>query len=166
MPLATLEALLDDVSDARVRGLWAALDAAGLPSQAQHRGQSNAPHLTLVSAPVVDPATRARASELLRPIVPRELPVSGYVVFDAAPRQTLALLCVAPPALHDAVAELGRLLGDTRRWVPHLTLARRVTPAQLERALEVPGEHGIPHGVTLAGVRHWDPTTRSVATVV
>jgi len=34
-----------------VRASWAALREAGLPSQLDHRGASNAVHLTVVSAP-------------------------------------------------------------------------------------------------------------------
>ncbi len=45
MALHSVEALLDATTDTAVRKEWAALAEAGLPSQAAHRGPTNAPHV-------------------------------------------------------------------------------------------------------------------------
>jgi 2'-5' RNA ligase len=169
MPLSSLEVLLDRTSDTAVRGLWSALDGAGLPSQAQHRGVSNAPHLTLVSAPQINAAHLGWAEELLGPLIPAAVDVSGHVVFGDGARHTLALLCAASAPLTDAVTRLSLGMGvdQERARVPHITLARRLTAAQVGRALEVLGDQRMSlRRVTLAEVRHWDPATRSVTTVV
>ncbi|NUO89690.1 MAG: hypothetical protein HOQ18_02490 [Dermatophilaceae bacterium] len=41
------EGLLDPATDEQVRREWGLLAMAGPPSQASHRGESNAPHLTV-----------------------------------------------------------------------------------------------------------------------
>lgn len=189
MPLAALEALLDPESDAAARGLWVALDAAGLPSQAHHRGPTNAPHLTLVAAPRVDDGLVELTRTLLGPLLPCPVEVCGHVTFGVPPRVTLALLCTVPEALRAAVARLeavvggprdGRAVGPRaggidlgRGWVPHLTLARRMTAAEVGRALDVLGREpasgpgsGSGARLTLTRVRRWDPVTRTVTPVV
>ncbi|KAB7745380.1 hypothetical protein GA707_05465 [Nostocoides sp. F2B08] len=165
MALAALEAVLDPESDAAVRACWAALDEAGLPSQAQHRGETNAPHVTLVSAPVVGAPHLAVARTLLAPNLPVGMTVAGWVLFGEGSQYTLALLGAAPAALVSAVDVLGRAVEDPRAgaWVPHVTVARRLEARQLERAVDVVDRAGLrPERLVLAGVRHWDPRTRTV----
>ena len=48
--LHALELVPDDAGRAAVRALWDALREAGLPSQADHTGASNQPHVTVVEA--------------------------------------------------------------------------------------------------------------------
>lgn len=168
MPLAALEAVLDRESDDDVRACWSALDEAGLPSQARHPGATNAPHVTLVSAPVLGAAHLAVATTLLTPNLPVELAVAGWVVFGEGSRYTLALLGAAPAAVASAVEVLGRAVGDPRAgaWVPHVTVARRVGPSELERAMAVVDGAGLrPGRVRLTQVRHWDPVSRTVSGV-
>lgn len=43
-------------TDAIIRGEWAALADAGLPSQARHRSPTNLPHVTLSVADRIDAA--------------------------------------------------------------------------------------------------------------
>ena len=52
----SVELLLDPDADALIRNQWAQLAAAGLPSQALHTGDSNAPHVTLAARASIDPA--------------------------------------------------------------------------------------------------------------
>lgn len=165
MPLAAIEALLDEASDALVRDPWAALDDVGLPSQSRHRGATNAPHLTLVSAPRIDEIVLGSAADLLAPLLPLSVEVGGYAVVGATPRHALAVLCSVPASLVASVEELARAVVDPRSgaWVPHVTLGRRLTATQVGRALEVLGEQRIrPDRLTLDRMRHWDPTTCSV----
>lgn len=49
MPVDALELRLSVPDEALVRGVWDALRDAGLPSQADHRSPSNAPHITLTA---------------------------------------------------------------------------------------------------------------------
>lgn len=169
MALSSLEALLDDASDRAVRDLWTALDEAGLPSQAQHRGASNAPHLTLLAAPQIEAVHLDAAVDVLGPLIPATVDVSGYAVFGDGARHTLALLCAVRPRLTVAVEQLTEAVGagQGRAWAPHLTLGRRLTATQVGRALEVLGDQRIPpRRVTLVAARHWDPATRSVTSVL
>lgn len=168
MPLAALEAVLDPESDAAVRACWSALAEAGLPSQAQHRGETNAPHVTLVSAPVIGAPHVAVARTMLGPNLPAELTVAGWVLFGESPHYTLALLGAAPAALVSAVDVLARAVGDPRAgaWVPHATVTRRIDTGRLEHAMEVLDGAGLrPRTLVLTGVRHWDPATRTVADI-
>lgn len=165
MPLAAIEALLDPASDARVRDLWGALDAEGLPSQARHRGATNAPHLTLVCAPRIDDAHIELAAARFGRLLPIEVPMTGLAVLGDGKRQALALLCAVPAPVVAAVTDLARTVADPRSgaWVPHITLGRRLTASQVGRALEVLGEQRIQEErLTVDRVRHWDPLTRSV----
>ena len=166
MPLAALEAVLDPESDAAVRACWAALDEAGLPSQAQHRGETNAPHVTLVSAPAIGAPHVAVARTLLGPNLPVGFSVAGWALFGEGSHYTLALLGAAPAALVSAVDVLGRAVGDPRAggWVPHVTVAHRIGAGQLERAMAVVDGAGLrPQRLVLSGVRRWDPASRTVA---
>ena len=45
--MQSVELVLDDDSDRRVRRHWAKLADAGVPSQARHTGPANRPHITL-----------------------------------------------------------------------------------------------------------------------
>jgi len=161
--IQSLELTLDDAADAAVRAEWHALAAAGLPSQAHHRGASNRPHVTLlVRASLPVPASVDG--------IPLPLLLGSPVVLGAGDRRTLARLVVPSRellglhrALHDAVGP-----GDDApfttpgEWTPHVTLARRVPLADLGHALALVGG-GIP--ATAIGARHWDPATRTVTEV-
>ena len=169
MALAALEAVLDPESDSAVRACWSALEEAGLPSQAQHRGETNAPHVTLVSAPVIGVAHVAVARALVAPKLPVEMAIAGWVLFGEGRHYTLALLGSVPASLVSVVEVLAGAVGDPRTgaWVPHVTVARRIGAGQFERAMEVLDGAGLrPEGLVLAGLRHWDPGTRTVAEIV
>lgn len=163
MPYAAVELLLDEASDAAVRDRWRLLAEAGLPSQASHRGATNAPHVTLASAPTIDDAHLGAArgiSELL-PVV---APVAGYAVFGGGPF-TLVLLLTPPLLLIDATHALARAVEDPRAgsWVPHVTLGRRMSAPQVGAALEtLRTAPGALAEVVLASVRRWDPATRTL----
>ena len=49
--LHALELLPDDDGEAAVRADWQALRDAGLPSQLDHAGETNTPHVTVVAVP-------------------------------------------------------------------------------------------------------------------
>lgn len=160
-PLQSLELLLDDEADALARGLWDRLAEAGIPSQAQHRAASNAPHVTLVAA-------RSIALPAAAPPLPVPLVLGSPVVLGSGPSRALALLVVPTTrllAVHDGLWATTTPEGATPfsapgRWTPHVTLARRVPLDLLGPALAT--LDGAEVTASAIGLRHWDPVTRTV----
>lgn len=161
--MQSVELLLDESSDAHVRGQWHALADAGLPSQAQHTGVTNAPHVTLAMREVVD----GGREPLLREVV-ADLPLPvrlGALAVFGRHRYVLVRLLVADPALlalHCAVAEVlgpasdGELLTEPGRWTPHVTLARGLDATGVGRALQALGGSRPVQGEAV-DCRRWDP---------
>ena len=162
--LHALELVPDEEGRELVRREWQLLRDAGLPSQADHRGASNAPHVTVVSAPelpdeAIDVArarlgsllpVRARAAGLLllggeRLTVARAVDIDDDVV-----RRVLAVRVQVPDRQHVG-------------WLPHVTLARRVARADAQRVVDLLG-----HADTvlrLTELRRWDPDHGRVTVV-
>ncbi len=162
--LHALELVPDEAGQELVRRDWQALRDAGLPSQLDHPGRTNAPHVTVVSAPDLPEAAldvararlgsllpiRARAAGLLllggeRLTVARAVDIDDDVV-----RRALAVRVQVPDRQH---------LG----WLPHVTLARRVDRADAQRAVDVLGYADVE--LTLTRLRRWDPDQKRVTTV-
>jgi hypothetical protein len=162
VPLHALELLPDEAGRAAVRAQWQALRDAGLPSQLDHRGATNAPHLTLLAAPSVLPVT-ARAADLVP--VPVEVRAAGLLVLGGA-RVTLARALDVPDELLAAVLELraGTPALPHQGWLPHVTLARRVPRADVQRAVDVLGHDDLV--LRMVQLRRWDPDTGTIAPVV
>lgn len=164
MPLQSVELVLDAATDEAVRGLWQALSDAGLPSQADHRGPSNAPHVTVAAVPVVTDA----AEEALVPLAAR-LPLRlelGTAVLLGERRPALVLPVVpdtALDALHQhvrsALAEAVGL-GNELSWRPHITLARRLPDDVATAALAIAASLPVPSAAVATAVRRWDPELR------
>ncbi len=188
----SIELLLDGAADEAVRREWSALAEAGLPSQAHHTGETNAPHITLVAreeiGPEHDDRLRAVAAGL-----PVGAELGALVVFGGPPRGlVLARLAVVSggllslhEAVHDAVAA-GDAVDSPHtlpgRWTPHVTLASRLTPDQLAAAVETLDAHrrasvdGTARGsaspnssspspldsAQAVALRRWDSTARTV----
>ena len=167
MPDHALELSFDEASAAAVVAQWEALRAAGLPSQADHRSMTNAPHLTLVAAAPVDPSVVAPAVELVRPLLPARLSVRGLLVLGDGPRVTLAHLVEPDAALADATARLRALVPGLRHpvWTPHVTLARRVPRRRLAEALDVLQDAPAVRDLVADRLRWWDPVAGVVETV-
>lgn len=161
--LHALELSPDPAGSDAVRRDWQALRDAGLPSQLDHRGITNAPHVTLVATPEpVDAVVAARAVELLVPLLPVPVPLSGMVVFGG-PRPSLAWLLEVPDPVVAAVLELRAMTTGHRHqgWLPHVTLARRLRRDDVAAARAAVG--GGPRELVLASLRHWDPEAGSIA---
>ena len=162
--LHALELVPDDDGRARVRELWGALQEAGLPSQADHTKASNQPHVTVVEAPEIPDAAIDVARARLRGMLPVTATARGVLLLGGD-RVTIAL----GVDLHDDVVR--RVLAVRvqvpdrahRGWLPHVTLARRVPRADLDRALEVVGAPEI--DLRLTEVRRWDPDKGHVTTL-
>lgn len=153
--LHALELLPDPAGDAAVRRDWQALRDAGLPSQLDHTGATNAPHLTLVAAMDVS-AAADRAEVISLPVTVR---ASGLLLLGGR-RVTIARAVDVPDELTAAVLELRRHVPDLphQSWIPHLTLARRVERADVQRVVDVLGHDDVE--LTLTTLRRWNPDTR------
>lgn len=162
--LHALELVPDEAGEEAVRRDWQALRDAGLPSQLDHAGTTNAPHLTLLAAPSVEAAAE-RAVDLLGPLLPVEVRAAGLLVFGGH-RLTVARAVDVPDALLAAVLELRAVTGDLphQGWLPHVSLARRVPREDAQRALDVLGADDVVLRMTT--LRRWDPDNRVVELLV
>ncbi|MFW0791566.1 2'-5' RNA ligase family protein [Gordonia sp. CPCC 205333] len=160
----SIELLLDDAVDRRIRGQWAAVANAGLPSQADVATETNRPHVTLLAAPVID----GGAPQVLGPVAMR-LPITcrlgAVVVFGSGSHRTLARLVVPSADLLSVHATVVRLVTPLLpggavphtapgAWTPHVTIARRMTPDQISAALDSLDVDDA--AITFTGLRHWD----------
>ncbi|MEF2978001.1 2'-5' RNA ligase family protein [Subtercola sp. YIM 133946] len=139
--VVSLELLLDEQTEERVRAEWRALAEAGLSSMAAHPSPSNRPHITLLVRPSLPPlavAVVARAVAL-----PMDVALGAPLLFGCGERRVLARSVVATAellelhrALHDIVGP-GDDAAHTRpgEWMPHVTLARRIRLDALPQAL-------------------------------
>nr|WP_210767388.1 2'-5' RNA ligase family protein [Clavibacter capsici] len=170
---------MDRASDAAVRASWRALADAGIPSLADHAGETNRPHVTLLAAE----GLRGSADDALRHVAASgplpTLRLGGLVVFGVPPRGlVLARQVVVDEALlglhariHAAVDaapgddahDAPEVIPHTRpgRWTPHVSLALRLTTEQLGAAVAALGRID-PLDAPAAGLRRWDPRDRSV----
>ncbi|MCQ3997295.1 hypothetical protein GL325_02500 [Aeromicrobium sp. 636] len=160
VPDQALELSFEPTSDAAVVAQWEALKAAGIPSQADHRSMTNAPHLTLVAAVGIAPAVVGAARDAIGPFLPARIGVRGLVLFGQGPRVTIAHLIEPDPALAAATARIRELVPTVRHpvWTPHVTLARRVPRRLLPTALEVLESTEAPVELTCDRLRWWDPS--------
>ena len=167
MSLHSVEALLDAATDAAVRREWTTLAEAGLPSQAAHRGPTNAPHVTLSVATGVPDVVESRLAREVEALLPLTVRLGPLLVMGSR-RFVLARLVVPTEELlrlHAAVAEAMSAAPDgpevvrAGRWTPHVTLARGLERPQVGDALAVLGRAG-PLDGRVETVRRWDPTAR------
>jgi 2'-5' RNA ligase len=157
--MQALELLLDDETDEAVRREWTTLRRAGLPSQADHTGASNAPHVTMLATNQLA-ATDDELGAAVAGAFPLTLHLGSVVAFPGR-RLVLARLVVADAALlelHAALVAAARATPSphttTGRWVPHVTLARGIPMDELGAALSLmraPGYDG-----TATRLRRWD----------
>ena len=162
----SLELLLDAPSDRLVREHWALLDRAGLEALSRHGSATNRPHLTAAGVDRLPPGAAEAVADVLRALLPVDVALGPPVVLGRG-RSILAHLLLPGPELlaaHREICELLRVPTDDlqapARWVPHLSLARRLVPDDLGKAV-----HHLPHTegvhVRLDGARWWDSVARS-----
>jgi hypothetical protein len=159
-----LELLPDDAGCDVVRRDWQALRDAGLPSQLDHRGATNSPHVTVLAAPALDGDDELRATELVAPLLPAQVRASGIALLGGT-RVSLVRVLDVPDPLVRVVLDLRSQVRDVQHvgWLPHITLARRVDRADVGRAVEVLGHEDVV--LTLASLRRWDPDAGIVTTL-
>ncbi|KGI68157.1 2'-5' RNA ligase family protein [Mycolicibacterium rufum] len=161
----SVEVLFDAATEAAIRGLWDALAAAGVPSQAGHTAPSNRPHVTLTVAEQLDDAVDAALHPMLEHL-PLPCVIGAPMLFGGRRTVTLVRLVVPSSELLALHADVHRVCvphmpkgplphADPGRWTPHVTLARRVGPDQLPVAMAVPDVGRDLEGL-VTGLRHWD----------
>jgi 2'-5' RNA ligase len=138
----SVELILDDDTDRAIRSEWAALSAAGLPSQSRHTGASNRPHITFALS---DTLTEDVAHRLGRVSADLPIPVTlGGLLLFGTTRVVLARQVVVSTALLALQSRVCAALDDPvdphetfgpGRWTPHVTLARRLRSDQVGSAL-------------------------------
>lgn len=159
MPDHALELSFDEESAAAVVAQWEALRAAGLPSQADHRSMTNAPHLTIAAAAGIDAGVVPVAADLVRPLLPAPVHLRGLLLLGDGPRVTIAHLVEPDAALARVVDHVRTQVPQLRHpvWTPHVTLARRVPRRRVPAALEVLQQAPAPRALTCDRLRWWDP---------
>jgi 2'-5' RNA ligase len=163
-----VELLFDPATEAAIKGLWARLETAGLPSLASRTHRRHRPHISLAVAERIDTGQLQDVRDCLAAThldvtlyAPAVFPRPGVLYLSVVP--TLALLQV-----HEEVhAALGDSIVTPRdgyavgAWMPHCTLAQDVTRAQLARGIDLLHEQRPVTGhVTSAGLL--DTTTGEV----
>jgi len=161
----SVELLLEPAAQRAVLGVWAALLDAGLPSQARHTATSNRPHVTLVAVPQV--RDEDAVVEAVRDRLPVDAAWGSVTFFGHGPWVLVRLLQPSDGMreLQAAVAEAVGVPGDSTsapdRWRPHVTLARRVGPAERDPVADLARAQrhtGMP--VVATAVRRWDGARR------
>ena len=159
-----LELLPDDAGCDVVRRDWQALHDAGLPSQLDHRGTTNSPHVTVLAAPTLGADDEQRAAELVGSLLPVEVRASGIAVLGGHRVAVVRVLDV-PDELVRGVLRLRAEVRDVQHlgWLPHVTLARRMERDKVGPAVALLG-----HGdvlLTLTSLRRWNPEAGIVTTL-
>ena len=159
-----LELLPDEPGRDVVRRDWQLLRDAGLPSQLDHRGATNTPHVTVLAAPALDGDDERRALELVAPLLPVQVRAAGIALLGGRRVSVVRVLDVSDP-LARAVLDMRSQVRDVQHagWLPHVTLARRVDRDDVGRAVEVLGHEDVT--LTLTTVRRWDPVAGIVTTL-
>jgi hypothetical protein len=155
--VAALELYFDETAERRVRVLWNALEAAGVPTLRDLAHRRHRPHLSLVVAEALDPAAVASALGGL----PAAPPLALSLQYAGAFVGRVLFLGPAPTAdLLAHQAEVWRRLTaaglpafdvyEPGRWVPHTTLSMRVPRPVLAQAVRLCLEV-LPIEATVAG---------------
>jgi hypothetical protein len=159
-----LELLPDEAGCELVRRQWQALRDAGLPSQLDHRGATNSPHVTVLAAPAIGPDDEQHARDMVAPLLPVEVRPAGIALLGGS-RVSLVRLVDVPDELVRAVLDLRSLVPGVQHagWLPHVTLARRLPRADVPAALDAVGHEDAV--LSLTTLRRWDPEAGIVTTL-
>lgn len=162
--LHALELVPDAAGEAACRDDWQALRDAGLPSQLDHRGATNTPHVTVIATEALDQQDEERAVDLLGPLLPVRVVTSGLAVLGGRTVTLARTLDVADPVTR-AVLDLRAATAGHRHagWLPHVTLARRLPRSDVQRAVDAVGHTSVE--LVLATLRRWDPDEGVVRTL-
>jgi hypothetical protein len=162
--LHALELVPDEAGRELVRRDWQALRDAGLPSQLDHRSPTNAPHVTVVSAPSLPDEALDVAQARLGSLLPVRARAAGLLLLGGD-RLTIARAVDIDDDVVRRVLAVRVQVGDRQHvgWIPHVTLARRVDRADAQRAVDVLGHADAV--LRLTELRRWDPDLGRVTVV-
>ena len=162
--LHAYELLPDDEGRDAVLRDWQALRDAGLPSQLDHKGMTNTPHVTVLTAEALGPEHDEVAVSRLGKTLPVEVRASGLALLGGTRVSLVRILDVAD-VLAGAVLDLRAGVPHAKHpgWLPHVTLARRLTRAAVPAALDAVGHRDL--ALRLVELRRWDPDAGTVRTL-
>lgn len=160
----SIELVFDAETETTIRRIWADLAAAGVPSQAP----ASRPHVTLVVAQRIDPRVDAELAAVAERL-PLSCLLGGTLIFGRS-HGVLARLVVPTIDLLELHAQVHGACAPhlipgpmpnvlPGQWTGHVTLARRVGPAQLGRAQRIAGRSDIVG--RFVGLRRWDGNARN-----
>ena len=167
----SVELLLEPEAERGVVRVWEALSEAGLPSQARHTAPSNRPHTTLVALSDLAAETESAVAAAVRGRLPVDAVWGDVTLFGRGPWVLVRLLEPSDgmrrlqAALAEACGVPDDSLSSPERWTPHVTLARRVALADVDRAVALAtalAQREAPAGmrVVASAVRRWDGSRR------
>jgi len=167
----SVELLLEPEAERGVVRAWEALSEAGLPSQARHAAPSNRPHTTLVALSDLAAETESAVAVAVRGRLPVDAVWGDVTLFGRGPWVLVRLLQPSDgmrglqAVLADACGVPADSLCSPERWTPHVTLARRVGRADVDRAVALAtalAQRDAPAGmrVVASAVRRWDGSRR------
>ncbi len=132
--LHAYELLPDDAGRDAVLADWQALRDAGLRSQLDHKGMTNTPHVTVVTAEVLGAEQDALAVRHLGPALPVEVRTSGIALLGGS-RVSVVRLFDVPDDLMRAVLALREDVPHRQHpgWLPHVTLGASDPPCRRRR---------------------------------
>jgi 2'-5' RNA ligase len=134
----------DPSSEAAIRDVWARLELAGVPSLASRTHRRHRPHISLIVAERLKTdqldggRERLAATHLdVTLYAPAVFPRTGVLYFTVVPTLTLLRLHkeVHAALRHSVVSP--RDLYSVGAWIPHCTLARGLTRAQLACGIDL-----------------------------
>lgn len=159
--LHAFELLPDEVGREAVLRDWKSLRDAGLPSQLDHKGMTNTPHVTVLTASTLDEQHDGAATAALQPVLPVQARSSGLALLGGN-RVSIVRLLDVPDELTSAVIRLRAGIPHTQHpgWLPHVTLARRVPRSEVPTALRILGHDDLT--LLLVELRRWDPDAGTV----
>jgi len=162
--LHAFELLPDEPGRDAVLRDWQSLRDAGLPSQLDHQGMTNTPHVTVLSAASLDGVHDDHATACLFPVLPVMARASGLALLGGT-RVSIVRLVDVPDELTSAVLRLRTEVPHSQHpgWLPHVTLARRVPRSEVPTALGVLGHDDVT--LRLVELRRWDPDAGTVRTL-
>jgi hypothetical protein len=160
----SIELVFDAATETVIHRIWADLAAAGIPSQAP----AARPHVSLAVAQRIDPGVDAALATVLGGL-PLECVLGATLIFGRS-HGVLARLVVPTLELLELHAQVHRICAPhlipgpmpnvaPGQWTGHVTLARRVGPAQLGRAQRIAGRADI--AGRFVGFRRWDGNART-----
>ena len=161
----SVELLLDPHTEAAVRRVWQRLSDAGLPGL-RSPAPTSRPHVTLVVAERISPAVDEPLSAALAQL-PLACVIGAPLLFGRSPLILVRLVVPSAPllSLHAAVLDICTPYLEpgpapntvAGQWTPHVTMARRVEPAALPRAVSIAARDIKGRAV---GLRRWDGDKR------